>query len=281
MRDVTNLNPGAQFANRYEIVHSLGKGGNSHVYYALDRNQEPPGETALKICTPLQGDKKFMARFLREAFQLSRLEHPNIMKLNDFGNENGIYFMATEFIKGKSLKEYIQASPIAEESAVVVACEMTKAFTYMKTMNVVHRDVKPENILISDNEEVVLVDFGLAKEEGQQTISMKDELFGTPSYLSPEYISESDVIDIRTDIYSLGITLFYAVSGRLPFNGKGPMDIIRQQLNDDPPALKDLAPAVSAEFSDMVGKMLIKNPAERCTLTDMKKGFTALLKRYL
>ena len=277
----TTLKAGSSFGNRYEIISELGRGGNSHVYYALDKSVEPPVETALKVCKPHKGDTKFMARFLREAFQLSRLEHPNIMKLIDFGNDGGVYYMATEFIKGKSLKEYLKDSPIAEESCVVIGCELAKAFTYMKKMGVIHRDIKPENILISDNDEVILVDFGLAKEEGQQTISMSDELFGTPQYLSPEYISESSDIDIKTDIYSLGITLFYAVSGKLPFNAKNPIEIIRQQLNDEPPVLKDIKPGVTQEYSDLVESMLVKVPENRCSLKEMKKQFDKMLMSYL
>jgi len=279
--NTTTLKAGNNFGNRYEIISELGKGGNSHVYYALDKSVDPPVETALKVCKPLKGDTKFMARFLREAFQLSRLEHPNIMKLIDFGNEGGVYYMATEFIRGKSLKEYLKNSPIAEESAVVIACEMAKAFNYTSKMGVIHRDVKPENILISDKDEVILVDFGLAKEEGQQTISMSDELFGTPQYLSPEYISESSDIDIRTDIYSLGITLFYAVSGKLPFNSKNPVDIIRQQLNDEPPVLKEIKPEISQEYSDLISLMLVKIPEKRCSLKEMKKRFDKMLMSYL
>jgi serine/threonine-protein kinase len=276
-----NAKIGSRFGNRYQIVSELGRGGNSQVYYALDHQNDPPSEVALKISTPSKGDTKFMARFLREAFQLSRLEHPNIMKLLDFGNENGLYFMATEFIKGKSLKEYLNESPIAEESAVVIACEMAKAFTYMKEMGVIHRDIKPENILISDNDEVILVDFGLAKEEGDKTLSMSDELFGTPQYLSPEYISGDSKITIKTDIYSLGITLFYAVSGQLPFNSKNPVDIVRKQLSEEPPILKDMIPAISDEYSDIISRMIIKVPEERCSLEEMKEYFDKMLLHYI
>ena len=272
---------GKKFGNRYEIVSELGSGGNSQVYYALDISAEPPSEIALKVCRPLKGDTKFMARFLREAFQLSRLEHPNIMKLIDFGNENGIYFMATEFIKGLSLKEHLDKTPIAEESAVVIACEMAKAFSYMKEMGAIHRDVKPENILISENDEVILVDFGLSKEEGGKTLSMSDELFGTPQYLSPEYINGAPDITIKTDIYSLGITLFYAVSGKLPFNSKNPIEIIRKQLTEEPPLLKDILPAISEEYSDIVSKMIQKEPEKRCSLEEMKICFDKMLLRYI
>ena len=275
------LQKGSLFANRYEVVSLLGRGGMSYVYYALDKSTEPPQEVALKVCEPLKGDKKFMARFLREAFQLSRLDHPNIMKLIDFGNECGYYFMVTEFIRGKSLREYLLKTPIQEESAVVIAYELSKAFIYMNEMNVIHRDVKPDNILIADNESVILVDFGLAKEEGQQTISMKDELFGTPQYLSPEYINGASDVDIKTDIYSLGITLFYAVSGDLPFNSKKPMEVIRMQLTQEPPLLKDVLQDISDEFSDTVSKMLIKERDKRCSLEEMKAAFDKMYLRYI
>ncbi len=272
---------GKTFANRYEIVSELGQGGNSHVYYVLDHLHEPASEVALKVCKIMKGDKKFMPRFLREAFQLSKLDHPNIMKLLDFGNEGGTYFMATEFIKGKSLKDYLNKTPIAEESAVVIACEMAKAFLYMEEMGVIHRDVKPDNILISANDDVIIVDFGLSKEVGDKTLSHGDELFGTPNYLSPEYITGGDDISIKTDIYSLGMTLFYAVSGQLPFNSVNPMQIVRRQLSEDPPALKEVAPAISDEFSDIIGKMLIKIPEDRCSLEEMKKAFDKMLLRYI
>ena len=277
----STLKKGVLFSGRYEIVSVLGRGGMSQVYYALDKSSEPPREVALKVCEQLDGEKKFMARFLREAFQLSRLEHPNIMKLLDFGNEGGYYFMATEFICGRSLKEYLVETPIQEESAVVIAYEMSKAFTYMKEMNVIHRDVKPDNILIAENESVILVDFGLAKEKGQQTISMKDELFGTPQYLSPEYISGAPDVDIKTDIYSLGITLFYAVSGTLPFNSRKPMEVIQMQLSQEPPLLKDVVPGISDEFSETVAGMLVKDNKDRISLEEMKGAFERMYLRYI
>ena len=272
---------GHRFANRYDIVSELGQGGNSNVYYALDQLQNPPAEIALKVCRSMQGDKRFMARFLREAFQLSKLEHPNIMKLIDFGNEGGTYFMATEFIKGKSLKDYLDKTPIAEESAVVIASEIAKAFLYMEEMGVIHRDVKPDNILISANDEVLLVDFGLSKEVGDKTLSQNDELFGTPNYLSPEYITGSENISIKTDIYSLGMTLFYAVSGQLPFHSPSPVEIVRKQLSESPPYLRDIVPAISVEYADTIARMIVKVPEERCSLKEMKEAFDSMLLRYI
>jgi len=203
------------FANRYRIIRPLGQGGDSEVQLAIDTQAAPEREVAIKIFKTQEKEENFLPRFLREAYGLSRLNHPNIVKLIDFGNQRNIYYIVTDFIKGKSLGQVIKESPVAEESAVAIALEISKAFTYMNEFGIVHRDIKPDNILISDDGDVILVDFGLAKEEHQDTLSLKDEMFGTPQFLAPEYINGSKNLDIRTDIYSLGITLFYAVSGNL------------------------------------------------------------------
>jgi serine/threonine protein kinase/ActR/RegA family two-component response regulator len=265
---------GGMFAGRYRLIRALGTGGNSEVHLALDTHFQR--EVALKIFKTTEKEENFLPRFLREAYGLSRLNHPNIVKLVDFGNQRNVFYLATEFVKGKSLGEIIKDSVLVEESAVMLALEIGKAFTYMNEYGVVHRDIKPDNILIADTGEVVLVDFGLAREEHQQTLSLKDEMFGTPQFLSPEYINGSKNIDIRTDIYSLGITLFYSVSGQFPFVGRTAMAILHQQLNEQPPYLKNMIPELSQEFADIIYRMMAKDPDARCSLAEMIQSFTAL-----
>ncbi len=265
---------GGMFAGRYRLVRALGTGGNSEVHLAVDTHSQR--EVALKIFKTSEKEENFLPRFLREAYGLSRLNHPNIVKLVDFGNQRNVFYLATEFVKGKSLGEIIADSVLVEESAVMVALEIGKAFSYMNQYGVVHRDIKPDNILIADTGEVVLVDFGLAREEHQQTLSLKDEMFGTPQFLSPEYINGAKNIDIRTDIYSLGITLFYAVSGQFPFVGRTAMAILHQQLNEQPPYLANLMPELSKPFADIIFRMMAKDPATRCTLPEMIQAFAAL-----
>jgi len=269
---------GGMFAGRYRIIRALGTGGNSEVHLAVDTHSQR--EVALKIFKTTEKEENFLPRFLREAYGLSRLNHPNIVKLVDFGNQRNVFYLATEFVKGKSLAEIIEDSVLVEESAVMLALEIGKAFSYMNEFGVVHRDIKPDNILIADTGEVVLVDFGLAREEHQQTLSLKDEMFGTPQFLSPEYINGSKAIDIRTDIYSLGITLFYAVSGQFPFVGRTAMAILHQQLNEQPPHLGTLVPDASKPFADIVFRMMAKDPATRCTLPEMIAAFEALAKMH-
>ncbi|NOY75751.1 MAG: serine/threonine protein kinase [Kiritimatiellaeota bacterium] len=267
---------GYVFADRYEVVDEIGKGGNSRVYLGLDNSQNPSVEVALKVCTPPAYDKKFIPKFLREAFQLSRLDHPNIVKLIDFGNTEGFYYMATEFIRGRSLKSYVDDGPIVEESAIAVAREMGKAFSHMREHNVIHRDIKPDNILISEDNDIVLVDFGLAKEEGQKTLSVGDELFGTPHFMAPERVLDSENLTIKTDIYSLGVTLFYIVSGKYPFNDKNLVKIVQMHLHQAPPPLKELVQDVSPEFVGVVERMMEKDPKKRCGLDEMIEMLDAL-----
>jgi CheY-like chemotaxis protein len=265
---------GGMFAGRYRLLRALGTGGNSEVHLALDTHFQR--EVALKIFKTTEKEENFLPRFLREAYGLSRLNHPNIVKLVDFGNQRNVFYLATAFVKGKSLGEIIKDSVLLEESAVMLALEIGKAFTYMNEYGVVHRDIKPDNILIADTGEVVLVDFGLAREEHQQTLSLKDEMFGTPQFLSPEYINGAKNIDIRTDIYSLGITLFYAVSGQFPFVGRTAMAILHQQLNEQPPYLRNLIPELSKEFADVIYRMMAKDPVDRCSLAEMIESFEKL-----
>lgn len=267
---------GYVFNGRYEIVRELGRGGNSCVYLALDKSTDPPVKVALKVSPPPISDKKFIPKFLREAFQLSRLDHPNIMKLLDFGNIDGFYYMATGFIRGRSLQDYMNDAPIIEQSAISVAQEIGKAFCHMRDNNVIHRDVKPDNILISEDNEIILVDFGLAKEEGQKTLSVGDELFGTPHFMAPERVLDSENLTIKTDIYSLGVTLYYIVSGEYPFDDKNLVKIVQMHLRKNPPPLKEVAPDLSAAFVAAVESMMVKDAQYRCSLDEMIKTFDTL-----
>ena len=272
----TNFGKGYIFADRYEVLEELGRGGNSRVYHALDNTEFPPAEVALKVCAPPPNDKNFIPKFLREAFQLSRLDHPNIMKLIDFGNTDGFYYMATGFVRGRSLKDYLEEGPIIEDSAVAVAREMGKAFEHMREHNVIHRDIKPDNILVSDDNEIILVDFGLAKEEGQKTLSVGDELFGTPHFMAPERVLDAENLTIKTDIYSLGVTLYYIVSGQYPFDDKSLVKIVQMHLSEQPPPLKELVPDISDGFVTAVERMMEKDHKKRCGLDEMIKLFNAL-----
>ncbi len=267
--------PGTLFANRYMIKKLLGKGGDSTVYHAIDTASDQIVDVALKIIKVKEDLHALSSQFERETSGLKQLDHPNIVKLIEYGSFEGVFFLTTEFIKGRSLGNIIKESALIEESAVDLALEVAEALKYINQFGIVHRDIKPDNILISSKGEVKLVDFGLAREEHQQTVSIKGEMSGTPQYLAPEYI-DGKKLNIRTDIYSLGITLFYMVSGILPFHAGTPMALLSKQLNEEPPLLTSVTGHVSAEFADLVNKMLVKNPEERITLDEMIEGFNTL-----
>jgi serine/threonine protein kinase len=271
--------PGTLFANRYNIKSLLGKGGDSTVYHAVDISKNPEEDVALKIIKVKEDAQALSPQFERETTGLSKLDHPNIVKLLEHGSFEGVFFLTTEFIEGRSLGDIIKDSPLIEESAVDLALEVAEALKYIDQFGIIHRDIKPDNILISSAGEVKLVDFGLSREEHQQTVSLKGEMSGTPQYLAPEYI-DGKQLNIRTDIYSLGITLFYMVSGTLPFQAGTPMALLSKQLNEAPPMLNDVTEGVSKEFAELVNRMLVKDPDERITLIEMVDGFKKLQQKF-
>ena len=260
--------PGTIFRSKYKILSLLGKGGDSTVYHAIDITSDTEKEVALKILKLKKDTENFSQQFERETIGLARLDHPNIVKLLDHGNFEGIYYVATEFVKGRDLGEIIKDSPLTENTAVDLALQVTNVLEYMNGFGIIHRDIKPDNILISDIGEVKVVDFGLSREEHQQTVSIRGEMSGTPQYLAPEYIDGKKLTN-KTDIYSLGITLFYMTSGILPFQGRTAMALLNKQLNEAPPILCETTHDISKDFSDLIEKMLIKDPDERISLEEM------------
>lgn len=270
--------PGTIFRNKYEIVSLLGKGGDSTVYQAIDTTTENRTEVALKILKLKKDTENFAQQFERETQGLEKLDHPNIVKLVDHGCTEGVYYVATEFVKGRDLGDIINDSPLSEETAVDLALQIAEVLKYMNGFGIIHRDIKPDNILISDIGEVKIVDFGLSREEHQHTVSIRGEMSGTPQYLAPEYI-DGKKLSNKTDIYSLGITLFYMTSGILPFQGRTPMALLNKQLNEQPPILCETTHGISKEFSDLIDKMLIKDPEERISLDDMTAEFQHLATR--
>ena len=258
--------PGSMFASRYKILSLLGKGGDSTVYRATDNSTN--NDVALKILKVKTEEDVFSGQFERETTQLAKLDHSNIVKLLDHGCHEGVFYVVTEFIDGQSLGDIIKQSPLMEESAVDLGLEIADALSYMNSSGIVHRDIKPDNILISDEGEVKIVDFGLSREEDQQTVSIKGEMFGTPQYLAPEYI-DGKKLTVKTDIYSLGVTLFYMVSGVLPFQAGTPMALLSKQLNEQPPMLNKISSGISEEFADIVNAMLAKDPEARISIESL------------
>lgn len=246
----------------YKIVEYVGQGGMATIFKAyqatLDRY------VALKVIHPaLKEDPSFTTRLKREAAIIANLNHPNIVTVYDFGEFEGIPFLVLRFIEGKTLKAVLQDQRLETSQILEIIRPVAEALTYAHTRGVLHRDVKPSNILIDPEGHVYLTDFGLARllRTGESTLS-RDMLIGSPQYISPEQ-AKGENADVRSDIYALGIVLFEMFTGRVPFSGETPYATIIAQINDPLPPPRSFNPTIPPAVEQVLLKALAKNPGER------------------
>lgn len=265
------LAPDTRIDQRYLVLDLLSQNENTAVYLAKDTEADPPVNVALKVINHGSRDSSLIPRFLREVESLRRVDHPNIVRAINYKREGECFYVAMEFVSGRSLASIIQERLLSEPLAVALGMELTNALEELSHRHMIHRDIKPGNIIISNSGSPVLIDFGLAKAQGQETVTLRDQMYGTPQYVSPEYIKGAH-LDIKTDIYSLGVTLYYAVSGILPFFADNHLTIFHKHLTETPPPLRDVKHGVSDDFSDLVDSMLLKNPKHRCDLETLRQS---------
>jgi tRNA A-37 threonylcarbamoyl transferase component Bud32 len=255
---------GKLFGN-YELVRKVGQGGMGLVYkgrqVSLDRI------VAVKILNKsLCDNAEFIKRFEREAKSIARINHPNIMAVYDFGQTDGLYYMVTEFIEGSSLSKQISDSvmmTVDRLAPLIVQC--LAGLAYVGTSGIVHRDIKPDNILITLEGIAKIADFGLAKDVSRNDatdLTAVGLAMGTPAYMSPEQCMGRK-LDGRSDIYALGVTAYLALTGEKPFTGQSSFEIMTKQREFTPPPPRQLNPALPKEVSEMVMRMLAKNPQDR------------------
>ncbi len=276
------LPPSSIYHDRYKILRILGSGSYSSVYCAHDTSYDPPVEVAVKIFNPekkRQSATRFETFFLREAYEWSKLDHPNIVKLSNFGENAGLYFLVIEFFDGRELWRHVQENgPLDEGFLIFMVHELVKALEHMALFKIIHRDIKPQNILFNDERMVKLTDFGLAKQRDESNLTIDGVRFkGTPAFASPEQIQAHKYVDIRSDIYSLGATLYYAATGISPFEGANITETANNHMNKTPDPVYMENPAISRRFSDLIGEMLKKNMSERIRLADLKRITLELL----
>jgi serine/threonine-protein kinase len=247
---------------QFKIVAYVGQGGMATIFKAhqpsLDRS------VALKVIHPaLKNDQSFVARLNREAAIVGNLTHPNIVQVHDFSAFDGIPYLVMQFIEGKTLKEVLQERKLTNAEILNILQAVADALTYAHARGVLHRDVKPSNIMIDNEGHVFLTDFGLARIErsGESTMS-HDMLIGSPQYLSPEQ-AKSEAVDARTDVYSLGIVLFEMFTGRPPFSAETPYATIMAQINDKPPKASSFNPDIPRAVEMVIERALEKDPANR------------------
>jgi serine/threonine protein kinase len=254
---------GQQLAN-FRIERLLGRGGMAKVYYGWDVKLERP--VAIKVIDErYRGDHAYTERFVREARAVASWNHPHILQVYYAGDENGIYYFAMEYVRGldlgKIIQHYTEAGellPLADVLQVGRAVAM--ALDYAHRKGVIHRDVKPSNVLVSDDERVALADFGLALTVSKGTVG---EVFGSPHYISPEQARNSSEAVPQSDLYSLGVMLYEMLVGVLPFDDPSPASLALMHLTREPPAPRLVNPEISLAVQSVLLKSLSKSPAER------------------
>jgi serine/threonine-protein kinase len=252
---------GTLFDGRYQVVRKLGAGGMANVYLAED--QELGRRVAIKILNDRHaGDEQFVERFRREAKNAAALSHPNIVSIYDRGEAEGTYYIAMEYLDGRSLKELIiQRGPAPVTVAVEYARQILSALRFAHRHGIVHRDIKPHNVLVDAEGRVKVTDFGIAR-AGASQMTEAGSIVGTAQYLSPEQARGTDV-DQRSDLYSLGIVLYELLTGVLPFNGDTPVEIAMKHLSTVPEAPSAKRPEIPRDLDLIVTRALAKDPDDR------------------
>ena len=249
----------------FSIERLLGRGGMGAVYLArepaLDR------QVAIKVLPPERAQSPDLReRFKREARTAAQLSHPNIVPLLTFGEDEGLIYFVMGYVEGETLSARLhREGPLGTGEAVRVLSELAAALSYAHSRAVVHRDVKPDNVLLEHPKAVVrLTDFGIAKQHaGRSSLTAEGAVIGTPHYMSPEQASGRTDVDARTDIYSLGAVAFTVFTGQPPFEGRSASDIMRQHLTREVPRLRDVTPGIPAAIDDAVHRCLAKEPSGR------------------
>lgn len=246
----------------YEIKQLIATGGMAAIYRAI---QTSTGKTvAIKILHGhLAQDKDFITRFEREARAAAALKHENIIDIFDYGHAEGVYYIAMEFVEGKSLKELINAVKfIPSEIALAIVYEICRGLEHAHQKGVVHRDIKPANILIANDGSVKITDFGLAQAQDLTSITVTGALVGTPAYMSPEQAAGRK-IDTRSDLFSLGVVIYEMITGTKPFLGESYSSVIHAILTAPAPRPLEANPTMDEEVSRLIEKTLKKDPDQR------------------
>lgn len=268
---------GTILGGRYELLEEIGKGGMAYVYKArcvlLNRI------VAVKILRDdLDGDDEFLNRFNAEAQAAASLAHSNIVSIFDIGIDEGHHYIVMEYVDGKTLKEYIlEKGKLDYREALSIAAQISDALSAAHAKNIVHRDIKPHNILITKSGVIKVADFGIARFGTGKTISNGNDILGSVHYISPEQARGTSV-DNRSDIYSLGVALYEMLSGKLPFDGDNPVTIAMMQIEEAPAEFASANPNIPISAQHIVFKAISKDPDLRYQdASDMKSDIERVL----
>ncbi len=245
------------------IKRTLGHGGIGTVYLA--ERAASGEEVALKVLPKsAAANGEYSRQFLTEARIASRLDHPNIVKVLGYGRQEGRYYMAMDYVEGESCKARISRERKLDWQAAIGICiQVAEGLAAAAKEGIIHRDIKPENILLDKTGLVRVADLGLAKEVGRSEPLPSDTSLGTPDYMSPEQVNNSETVDLRSDIYSLGATLFHMICGKAPFTGRSAYEVMVKHVSADLPSPLKYVPELPLPVRDVMRKMMARDPEDR------------------
>ena len=273
------LSKGQKINDRYEIIKTIGEGGMANVYLANDTILDR--KVAIKVLRgDLSNDEKFIRRFKREALSVSNLSHPNIVEVYDVGEEDGNYYIVMEYIEGKTLKQLLQKRGALTLNEVIdIMTQLTDGLAHAHEAYIIHRDIKPQNIMIEDNGLVKITDFGIAMALNSTQLTQTNSVMGSVHYLPPEQANGKGST-VKSDIYSLGILMYELLTGSVPFKGDTAVEIALKHMKEKIPSIRKQKPTIPQSVENIVLKATAKNPKNRYdNVRDMYKDLQTALQR--
>ena len=268
---------GQKINDRYQIIRTIGEGGMANVYLAHDLILDR--DVAVKILRgDLADDEKFVRRFQREAIAASSLSHPNIVEMYDVGEDDGKYYIVMEYVEGKTLKNLIKKrGGLTIPEVIDIMTQLTSAIACAHDSNIIHRDIKPQNVLIKEDGIVKITDFGIAMALNSNELTQTNSVMGSVHYLPPEQANGKGAT-VKSDIYSLGIVMFELLTGTLPFKGENAVEIAIKQMKNQIPSVCNIKEQIPQSMENIILKACAKNPKNRyANVVEMYKDIETCL----
>jgi eukaryotic-like serine/threonine-protein kinase len=262
----SRISPGFEIAGRYVLIEEIGRGGTAAIFRAMDiasgQSLAVKHLTLSPDMSPADREMRIQ-RFRNEALTMRLLRHPHIMTVYDFKQIGSDYFMVVEFLQGLNLKEYVDRHAPSHREILLWIEQLLDALEYSHSKHIIHRDIKPENVMIITGKQVKLLDFGIAKIEGQNQLTIDGSMLGTVAYMSPEQIQNSRLITAQSDLYSLGVLMYELFTGKMPFNVTNPGTAVLEIFSRDAVPPMQLNPSVGPDLNQLILSCMNKFPQHR------------------